>query len=120
MTNILMECGHTATSKFNDGPVCVICFGIDTRSTKVAASRPVLEGRRAICGDHAIVPSSYDLAFFEYRGPESRLAKEKCKNCMYLKVAHLLEDKTIRHCNNFEEHGPWEYDGYYDGCHGWD
>jgi hypothetical protein len=70
MTTPLMKCGHSANSTDTKGnPVCVICIGIVAGADEIVKEPPSLEGRFARCsyGDHAKVPSSYDLAFFEYR-----------------------------------------------------
>jgi hypothetical protein len=77
----LMKCGHTANamSVSKNGkrePCCVICGCYE-----VAETKPDLTGRFAKCSyrnkrngqphtDKDIVPSSYDLPFFEYKPNE--------------------------------------------------
>lgn len=88
-----------------------------------------LSGRRARCTcSTPPVPSSYDLAFFEYRGPGSRTATEICV-CGYHRVAHEQEPSpngAIRnvvrdgYCPSFRPRGSHQFDSYYDGCRGWD
>lgn len=88
---VLMKCGcvaHATCKRRGDVvfdppiPACVIheCY-------EVADSKPDLTGRKASCSyrpaGHADVPSSYDLAFFEYRGPGSPEATAKCKCGMH-------------------------------------
>ena len=77
---------------------------------------------------HKLIPSRYDLAFFEYMGALSERAVLTCKNCGFYKVAHepagpyradgKLKTKGI--CDSFEAHGAFEFDTYYCGCWGWD
>lgn len=152
MSNVLLTCGCVAIAQHSDThdglpvnhpscPVHLCC--------SVVESKPDLTGRFAICGyatkrdgsKHTAIPSSYDLAFFVYKGPGSTWAVEKCK-CGYLKAAHepdpagreypnararkgfgtkmnaaggqLIEDHA------FEPIGPAEFDEYYCGCYGWD
>jgi len=146
--SVLMKCGcvsHSVVTAIKGAPVdppqpsCVVhdCM-------EVAETKPDLTGRQAKCtyrhdgpkrpGSHqqpgpSPVPSSYDLAFFEYCGPGSRQAIEYCV-CGYLKVAH---DKDGGRCPSgqtltgergaggmFQAQGPLEYDRFYCGCFGWD
>lgn len=93
-----------------------------------------LKGRLAICTyqarhlDQKPVPSSRNLAFFEYLGPDSEEAAIRCGNCGYHEVAHHRQEKLVDprsviergKCSGFVPHGPWEYDRYYCGCYGWD
>lgn len=75
--------------------------------------------------------SEGDLPFFEYRGPGSYEAAMKCKNCNFLYQAHKKKEQEFANidyksplgkvCDNFEPHGPYEYDRFYCGCTmGWD
>lgn len=123
--NVLMECGHVAQAKDQHGnPVCVICIGIDKGATRIVQTKPDLTGRKAKCAyGHNEVASNYDLPFFEYKGVGSFESLQRCKNCNFFRVAHTNEIRRIRNptvCNNFEPHGPFEFDTYYDGCRGWD
>ena len=69
MTKPLMKCGHSANATNQDGnPVCAICIGIDAGATVVDEAPPSLIGRVAQCPYcRNKRPSSFDLAFFEYR-----------------------------------------------------
>lgn len=84
---VLMKCGCVAMAtcsgkggvRFDPPiPACIIhdCY-------EVASDKPDLNGRKASCSykprGHADVPSSYDLAFFEYRGVGSPSATTQCK-----------------------------------------
>jgi hypothetical protein len=88
---------------------------------------PNLEGRFANCGypGHGKMPSSTDLAFFDYRGPGSAWATLHCK-CGYHLVAHkhnpdrVSPDPIKCRFGGFVERGPAEFDSYYCGCRGWD
>jgi len=64
----LMKCGHVAQGENSEGkPCCVICFP-DVESQIVDEEAPDLTGREAKCSECGrIVPSSYDLPFFEHR-----------------------------------------------------
>lgn len=68
-------------------------------------------------------PSSTDLAFFEYKGAESRWADTICI-CNMADVAHgPINPETRRGGivdHPFTPRGPAEFDEYYCGCHGWD
>jgi hypothetical protein len=129
----LMECGHTAMSIMTTFPgnkqdplqaaamdeqghisihSCVIC------DCKVIGVKVLLEGRMAKCASCKNTrPSSYDLAFFEYKGPGSHRAGNMCKHCWYAKLPHD-NGKITDHV--FKPHGPYEQDEYYCGCQGWD
>lgn len=110
----LMECGHTANAHDHEGnPVCVICVGLDPRATQVS-SKPDLTGRTATCCGNTR-QSSYDLPFFEYRGPGSRSAVEICV-CGYYEIAH---NKPLDDCPGFVPRGEMQ-DLYYCGHSGWD
>jgi len=104
---------------------------IDYVSTlHVLTRRPeLLDGRFARCTCGMKRPSSLALedalAFFEYRGPESREAKNGCGTCRYMREAHERkiahpEQRHLKHvCDDFTplEH---EYDSFYCGHKGWD
>lgn len=135
-----MKCGHTANATIRNNktgietPACVICSCTDVER-EVEADEG-LEGRQARCGQHTnykngrdigdgIRPSRWDLAFFKYRGPGSEDAETVCKVCGYRKCAHEDHEGRINvvkegKCTGFVPHGPFEYDEYYCGCHGWD
>ena len=131
MVGVMMECGHAANGKTDgDKPACVICVGIDEGATVVATAKPDLTGRKARCYCGTTEDSSPALAFFEFRGEGSRVAREKCGNCAYSVIAHGPEatrfgsdDLTAVEragCPGFEPHGAMEFDLYYDGCRGWE
>jgi len=77
MSDILMQCGHTAqgTVSVKGGPsvpCCVTCHGINDELTRKSITPmeqlPDLTGRKARCPDcKRTTDSSLDLAFFEYR-----------------------------------------------------
>lgn len=129
----MMKCGCAASSVMTakggvtfDPPIpaCMIhdCY-------EIAASPPDLTGREANCayGDHAVKPSSLDLAFFEFRGEGSREATEICK-CGFSKKPHDDNGGKIpprryaghKGCAGFTPKGPQARDKYYCGCRGWD
>lgn len=134
----MMECGHAANSLDGEGkPACVICAGIDPRAKIVALIAPDMTGRVARCSSvagiagsgHAEMPSSPDLAFFEFRGEGSRAATESCIHCGFALGAHQEDAPRNRDgkrmvdrygCPGFVPRGPWECDTYYCGCRGWD
>ena len=136
--NTRMECGHTATARDKDGqPVCIVCVATsgDRAGRTPMAAPPDLTGRIATCGDrngeHAPMPSSVDLAFFEYRGPGSPWATEQCGAliggrvpCCYFRMVHQpINPATGRPGitdHEFIEREPHEHDSYYCGCRGWD
>lgn len=80
MNKPMMKCGHAANAikMGTNEPVCVICFGIVAGADEIADS-PDLTGRKARCayGNHAIVDSSPDLAFFEHK-PEKQMDEYYC------------------------------------------
>lgn len=84
-----------------------------------------LTGRVASCYCHKEKPSSYDLAFFKFRGHGSEDAIHACKNCRYQDVAHTDEVRA-KHgplgpiCGKFEPNGAFPQDEFYCGCDGWD
>lgn len=131
---ILMQCGCVAqgTCSSRNGekidppiPACVVHDCYDP-----APEKPDLTGRVAECAylprGHADRPSSYDLAFFEYRGPGSREATQYCK-CGMSRTAHDDAGRIaprkyamlMRGCAGFTAKGP-QNDKHYCGCHGWD
>lgn len=64
----MMKCGHTANAKHKGKPVCIICYGMNPGAEEVAETLPDLSGRQAKCPHcSSVVPSSFKLAFFEYR-----------------------------------------------------
>lgn len=125
MADVLMKCGCRANSTFKNGPCCAVHF-----CSEVATQQPDLTGRKAKCayGEHGIVDSSLQLAFFEYKGPGSPNASETCKHCRMHKVAHEHDPGRVDpssvvergQCPGFEPHGTLEMDVYYCGCRGFD
>lgn len=122
----LMECGHAANANDNDGkPVCAICLGIDPRANVVATNLPDLTGRTALCSYFESckkrMPSSVDLAFFEYQGAGSYSAAY-CKNCSFAETAHgdLARRRGGNACDKYEARGDVGLDRFYCGCRGWD
>lgn len=122
----LMKCGHVANGIQSDtgDPVCVICLGITPLAKVVDDNPPALIGRTAKCGCGAIAPSSTDLPFFDYKGPGSRSATDRCGVCPFALVVH---GETNPHTgrpgitdHTFVPHGPYEFDEYYCGHSGWD
>lgn len=68
----IMMCGHAANAKDERGKYCcAICFP-SPNSMIIDRNKLDLTGRFAHCayGKHSRVPSSVDLAFFEYRPDE--------------------------------------------------
>ena len=117
----MMQCGHAANATDGEGkPCCAICVGLDPGAT-IIAEKPSLEGREAQCPYcKKTVLSSWNLAFFEYKGPGSRAAEDACAKCAYYKSAHEKKlPGTPRMNHYFVPHGPFEYDSYYCGCRGW-
>lgn len=81
--------------------------------------------RMARCGCGEERPSSPDLAFFEFQGPGSHHAEERCKHCFYSLTAHLLSPVPAHlvgqiDTHEFEPRGDVGYDRFYCGCRGWD
>ena len=143
---ILMKCGCVAQGVVKaikgvpiDPPVpACVTHGC----AEPAGTKPDLTGRMAKCTyRHDVlkrgglqrpgkspVPSSFDLAFFEFCGPGSRRAAEYCI-CGYHRSAH---DKNGGKCprnsltgkrttdGGFQAQGPLEFDRFYCGCFGWD
>jgi len=68
---VMMKCGHAANATNEKGePCCAICLGL-TPCAEIPVDTPDLTGRKAkctICGEEE--PSSINLPFFEYLGPE--------------------------------------------------
>lgn len=115
----VMACGHAASATYTatGRPCCMICAPDELAYTEAPA--PDLTGRRSRCSCGSISPSSTELAFFEYTGPDSRQSITSCKHCHYYKVAHRPgHSKYI--CDSFEPHGAYEYDTHYCGHAGWD
>lgn len=119
MKKIMMKCGHAANAVDGNGkPCCVICVGINPGATVVDKETPDLTDRVSMCADcKKTVPSSTELAFFEYRGEGSPSATQRCK-CGYYKTAHLMEGFECKN-GGFEPHGAYDTDLHYDGCRGW-
>ena len=121
MKHYMMKCGHVAQAIDGHGnPSCVICWP-DPGSAQVAET-PDLTGRKAECSTcrASIVPSSIDLAFFEYKGPGSPHSTTMCV-CGYYEVGHGKPRKPhVEVCNQFRPVGPADFDTYYCGCRGWD
>lgn len=127
---MLMQCGCVGAARHNDAhdgfetghPSCLTHMSAKEACTP--ALTPNLEGRFAKCGKEChLRPSSTDLAFFEYRGPDSPASKRHCIQCGYYESAHKPTDGRPRFkavCLNFRPHGPYEFDSYYCGCRGWD
>ena len=146
MGNILMKCGCAAmgvcTSRAGHTvdppiPVCITheCYEIEE-------TPPILAGRKARCAGfgkggsrhyecnytkqtgcsprqcRCELPSDPSLPFFEYLGPGSRNAKERCKRCRYFKSVHT--PTSWHKCRSFEPIGDVGYDKFYCGCSGWD
>lgn len=131
MSELLMECGHTANAKreIEKGkyiPCCAICAGgsDDKKSITVAENVPNLEGREASCSYCGKkVPSSFSLAFFEYRGPKCSSSESTCVNCgrhkSFHEKDHWMYEQHKKKCDNFQPGYVWETDNYYCGCFGW-
>ena len=90
----MLECGHAANATNEAGaPACAICAGDPGGGSERPVATPDLTDRMARCTcDHAPVPSSTDLAFFEFRGEGSRAATEHCLHCRYFEVAHVARE----------------------------
>lgn len=99
----------------------------------------MIEGRFAKCGynnsndkhpdkhTREPIPSSTDLAFFEFRGEGSKSALNVCAICKYYDIAPVHGDSWRKYdprldgeMHEFVPHGPYEFDTYYCGCWGWD
>ena len=122
----MMMCGHAANAIQSETgePVCVICWGLTELAKIVDENPPALIGRTAKCGCGATEPSSTTLAFFDYKGPGSKSATDRCGVCPYTLVAHgEVNELTGRPGitdHAFVPHGPYEFDAYYCGHSGWD
>ena len=125
---VMLRCGHVSNAvrtasngvKHDPVPCCAICDCTDQEPNQIN-----LEGRTArCCSKKTDKPSSFNLAFFEFRGVNSRVALISCKNCGYHKVAHEKklngETKNKSICDRFQPHGAFDTDRYYCGCRGWD
>lgn len=127
-----MMCGHAANAVCNskggvkyDPPIpsCAICS-----CTQQVDLPPELKERTAICCTEAsIKPSSFDLAFFEFRG-EFSPASTHC-TCGYHKAPHYYDwpngDRVSKKppkgmCDQYTPKGAWPHDHYYCGHAGWD
>lgn len=127
MSTVLMKCGCVGSARHtnaHDGlevghPSCVV--HVPAKDACTPAPAPNLTGRFARCTNTCeLRPSSTDLAFFEYLGPDSPASKQNCAQCGYYESAHKRERRSQNVCLNFRPHGPYEYDKYYCGCMGWD
>lgn len=130
MPDLMMKCGHAANAQGPTGPCCAICSLLNPDAYVVGAP-PDLTGRKATCcGARSTVPSSPSLAFFEYRGPGSPTATDRCVRCGYNRLTHADVTPTNpytgrpndRHdCEGFlaNPNGA-EEDLYYCGHSGWD
>jgi hypothetical protein len=122
----MMACGHVANSHRSDTgtPSCVICIGIHPGAETVVPG-PDLTDRLARCSScKRERASDVKLAFFEFTGPGSRAAVERCR-CGFTYHAHeKINPLTGRPGpvtdHAFEAHGPYDRDRYYCGCRGWD
>ena len=83
----------------------------------------LLIGRTArCCTGKSEKPSSVDLAFFEYRGPNYR---KQCDVCGYHEIVHTDPNSRPRRHRDWRDH-EWTNaegrltDSYYCGCRGWD
>ena len=117
--DIIMACGCVANAKEvqPDGstkPACVI-----HNCSEVTPTQPSIEGREAQCTScQAIVPSAFNLAFFQYKGPGSQWGRETCKMCQFLKRAH--ETGRVTDHEFVPQPEGAQYDSFYCGCRGWD
>lgn len=90
----------------------------------MSSSKPSLKDRTAkcdTCGEE-VVPSNWDLPYFEYNGEGSYNGTNTCRWCGHLSDAH--EDVGLRAelpeiCDHFEPIDNMQ-DTYYCGCRGWD
>jgi len=100
------------------GAGCEQANATATRTTTHVASETELFGRTARCSCGAERSSDYALAFFEYRGENSRAATVSCLHCGYYEEAH--DGRPHTHiCEHFEPHGAYDTDIFYCGCRGW-
>lgn len=78
----LMKCGHADNATLTTGqeaiPVCAI-YGCTEIEKQIENYTEGLEGRYAKCtmGEHGIVPSRWNLPFFEYR-PDNKYDNYYC------------------------------------------
>src|SRR3972149_5077953 len=120
MERYMMKCGHVAQAMDeHNNPACVICW--PNPGSMQVASIPDLSSRKAECSTCRtnIVPSSVDLAFFEYKGPGSRYALTKCVFGYYEEAHGKPKNPHVEVCNQFRPVGQAEFDVYYCGCQGW-
>ena len=120
---VMMQCGHVAQgiNLKTKKPVCVICAGIDPGAEipMDIVDEPDLTDRWAKCDDCGQVrKSTFELPFFNYKGPGSPWATKMCK-CGIIEKAHDGRRLWTR-CTEFKARGPAQYDNYYCGCRGWD
>ncbi len=132
-THPLMICGHAANGictskngiKYNPGiPCCVICSCNEQESNQPDSENKLHDRQAICCSKQSLKPSTLNLAFFEYRGPNSKVANTMC-SCGFAEIAHTRDYSKMagwrpkKCCDNFEARGAWEYDLYYCGCRGW-
>lgn len=118
----MMLCGHAANSIDGNGdPSCAICACLGLAGNRPIVT-PSLEGRKAKCFEGCLRrDSNTELAFFEYLGPDSPAAINRCKHCGFYEEAHTKEKPPMEcRSHKFEPHGAYEFDSYYCGCRGWD
>lgn len=138
-----MKCGcvaqgvRTAERGVKIDPPIPCCLTHDC--VERADSKPDLTGRFAKCTYSHVnpkgrqspgkspVPSSFELAFFEFCGEGSREATEYCKCGMSQKahddagrIAPRKYAACMKGCTGFTPKGPQEFDRFYCGCFGWD
>lgn len=134
MSDTYLACGCSAmATTIIDGKEVLSC---PVHLCTTIADKPSLEGREARCGCFKVIPSSWNLAFFEYRGPGSRFATETCRVCGMNRDIHpsqggtgrftgVHKDEIITYlCENNGKGvftpGAHQYDSYYCGHSGWD
>lgn len=84
------------------------------------------------CGQERPSSNRANLAFFQDKGPGSRVALESCSVCRYHKQAHTPETMNRPHMvaammkmrvsveHEFMPRGEFPYDEYFCGCRGWE
>lgn len=114
----MMKCGCTANS-VNTIKKCQSC--VIHNCDEIEENTPDLTGRMAHCSCcEKKEESNFELPFFRYRGVGSKEYFNKCRNCGFLKIAHVSKKENSLSCDNFQiKEDGWE-DEYYCGCKGWD
>lgn len=116
----MMKCGHRSNAVTDNGARCCVICAPDSAAYEIV-EEPNLKNRQARCYCGNVQPSNADLAFFEYRGPGSEVAKRRCVNCGYYDTAHKKASSNSQICSNFKTNPKgMKYDSYYCGCRGWD